>query len=270
MVGRAGQRARDLALASHPVPGLAVSVLAVLLAVSFGASTGTAVLVAVAAGSGQLTVGWLNDLLDVERDRAAGRSDKPLATGRLEPVVVRVAIGVAVVVTVPASLALGVAAGLLHLVLVAVGWSYDLGLKRTPASWLPYAVCFGLLPTVASLAAGQGAAAWWAGLAGVTIGVGAHLVNAVPDLEDDRRLGVVGLPHRLGARRSLDVATVLLVAGSLAVVLGPPGRSVLVGAATLAVVLVAVVVGRLVGGRAPFLAAVVVALVDAVALVARG
>ena len=35
---------------------------------------------------------------------------------------------------VPASLALGVLAGVVHLVAVASGWAYDLVLKPTPAS----------------------------------------------------------------------------------------------------------------------------------------
>src|SRR5215203_4659076 len=99
--------ARALVRASHPEPGIAVTTLAVLLAVSMDASARTVLLLAVAAYTGQLTVGWSNDLIDIERDRVAERSDKPLATGVLRTQTVRAAIAVALVLTVVTSLAVG-------------------------------------------------------------------------------------------------------------------------------------------------------------------
>lgn len=266
---RARDTARDLVLASHPGPGVAVTALAVLLAASLGASTTTLAVLGCATLAGQLTVGWLNDLLDAERDRRAGRRDKPVADGRLTATTVRTAIRAALAVAVVASLSLGAAPGLLHLALVAVGWSYDLRLKATWWSWLPYAVCFGLLPSVVALAVGAAPAPWWMLAAGLTLGVGAHLVNAVPDLDADRRSGVVGLPHRLGARRSLDVATGLLVCGAVATVAGPPGPVGVLGWTTLAAVLALAVAGRLAGGRTAFVAAVGISLACAAALVVR-
>lgn len=259
---------RALVRASHPEPCLAVTTLAVLLAVAQDASVATAATIGAAALAGQLSVGWSNDLLDAGRDRAAGRTDKPLATGTLSPVLVRVAIRLAVLGAVLASLALGPRAGVLHLALVALGWAYNLGLKRTVWSWLPYAVCFGALPIVVSLAVTGGPGPWWVAAAGALIGVGAHLVNAVPDLEGDRLTGVRGLPHRWGARRSLDVATALLLAGSFVVVLGPQGVDG-AGIITLALVVAVAVAGRLAPAPWPFRAAMVVALVNVVALVVR-
>ena len=50
---------------------------------------GTAALVVAAVLAGQLSVGWSNDLVDVGRDRRAGRTDKPLATGEASLAVVR-------------------------------------------------------------------------------------------------------------------------------------------------------------------------------------
>ena len=41
------------------------------------------------------------------------------------------------------SLASGLLAGLAHLVGVAAAWAYNLGLKSTRISWVPYAVAFG-------------------------------------------------------------------------------------------------------------------------------
>ena len=270
-VDTAGAYARDVLRASHPEPGLAVTALAVLLAVSMGVSPGTTALLGIAAFAGQLTVGWSNDLIDANRDRAAGRLDKPLATGALRPLTVRVAVAAALVVAVVTSLAIGFRPGLLHLGLVALGWAYNLVLKRTIWSWFPYAVCFGLLPVVVSLASSEAdLPPAWMPLAGALLGVGAHLINAVPDLEDDRLTGVVGLPHRLGARRSIDLATLLMIAGSVVTVLGPSGGIGGAGVLTLVIVGVLAMAGRLGRGPAAFRAALAIALVNVIALFVQG
>ncbi|KQY59862.1 hypothetical protein ASD11_10100 [Aeromicrobium sp. Root495] len=260
---------RALVRACHPEPSGAVTVAVVLLALHWGASAGTAVLVGVAALTGQLSVGWSNDYLDRERDRISGRRDKPLATGALGVGTVRVAIVAAALVTVAASLCLGVRAGALHLALVAMAWGYNLGLKSTILSWMPYAVCFGGLPAVVSLAVRDDAGPPWLVVAGVLLGTGAHLVNAVPDLEDDRRTGVHGLPHRLGARGSVDLATALLLAGTVVTAVVPADGLDLVAVVALSACAVLLVVGRVAPGRGPFLAAVGIALVNVVSVVVR-
>lgn len=261
--------ARALVRASHPEPGLAVTVVAGLLAIAYDAGVTTVLLVAVAALSGQLTVGWTNDLVDRERDERAGRRDKPLAAGAIGPGMVLAAVAAAALGTVAASLSLGVRAGTLHLALVAAGWAYNLGLKRTVLSWLPYAVCFGGLPVVVSLAARGDAGPGWAAAAGALVGTGAHLVNAVPDLEDDRLTGVRGLPHRLGATRAIATATALLLVGTAVTVLAPADGVDGVGVIVLALCGGLLVAGRLGGAHGPFRAALAVALVDVVALVVR-
>ena len=57
--------------------------------------------------AGQLTIGWSNDLVDAERDRRSGRTDKPVAGGELAERLLRRAIGAAVVACVGLSLACG-------------------------------------------------------------------------------------------------------------------------------------------------------------------
>jgi 4-hydroxybenzoate polyprenyltransferase len=256
---------RTLVAASHPGPALAVTVLAGLLALAQGLSPATAVLLVAAVLAGQLTVGWSNDLVDRTRDRVAGRTDKPLAAEGAPVAVVRTACALAVLACVGLSLALGTAAGLVHLGCVASAWAYNLGLKATVWSWLPYAVSFGGLAAVVTLADGQ-APPWWWPVGAALLGVGAHLLNVLPDLADDAATGVRGLPHRLGPRRIAPVAAVVLVAASAVVLVGAaPPLAVTVGAAVVVLGLGAVVVaGR---GRAPFAAAVAVALVDALLLV---
>lgn len=242
--------------------------LAATLAAASGTSLGRAALIAAAVLAGQLTIGWSNDLIDLRRDRAVGRRDKPLATGELSVRSVRVACGVAVVAAVALSLSCGIVAGLVHLGCVAAGWAYNLGVKATGWSWAPYAVAFGGLPVFVSLAAPGGELPpAWIPLVGALLGVGAHLVNALPDLADDEATGVRGLPHRLGSWRARVAAVVVLTAASLVVVIAGGGAPAPLRVGALLVVAVLAAIALRARGRAPFWAAVAIAVVDAALLV---
>jgi 4-hydroxybenzoate polyprenyltransferase len=258
-----------LARACHPGPTVAVTLLAVLLAVRADLTAATVVALGAAVLAGQLVIGWTNDVVDAGRDRRVGRGDKPVATGEVSARTVVTAAAVAFVACVGLSASLGWRAGLCHVVLlVGSGLAYDLGVKATVWSWLPYAVAFGSLPAVPTLAQDPPVLpAWWAMAAGAALGVGAHLVNVLPDLEDDAATGVRGLPHRLGGRVSQVGAAVLLLGASVALVLGPGSGSRPTWAPAALVLTtglaVAVAVTR---GRTPFKLAVLMALVDVVLL----
>jgi 4-hydroxybenzoate polyprenyltransferase len=253
--------------AAHPGPALAVTVLAALLGTALDLTPDRVVLVTAAVLCGQLSIGWSNDLVDLARDRAVGRRDKPLAQGTISPRTVTLACAVAVGLCVVLSLACGWAAGLVHLGCTAAGWAYNLGLKATVWSWAPYAAAFGGLPVFVWLAGDDpGLPPWWLPLAAACLGVGAHLLNVLPDIDDDRATGVRGLPHRLGARRLPAAAVLVLGAGSALVLLGADVATWAAVAGLLVVAALAVVVlmGR---GRVPFVAAVGIALIDVVLLV---
>src|SRR3954469_18127003 len=249
---------RGLVVACHPLPCLAVTAFVAGWAVSVGLPGGRAVLVAVAVLLGQLSIGWCNHAVDAPRDRLAGRRDKPVPAGLVTPRVLWTAAAVALVACAVASLALGVAAGVVHLVAVASGWAYDLVLKPTPLSPLPYAVSFGLLPAVATLAA---APPHWppAGVlaGGALLGMGAHFANTVGDAEHDAATGVRGLPQRIGPTASLRVSAVLVALAAVALVTadrnaGGPTLALLGAGAVLALA-GAAVAGRMVGrGRSAF------------------
>jgi 4-hydroxybenzoate polyprenyltransferase len=173
------------------------------------------------------------------------------------------------------SLLLGVVPGLLLLVLVASGWAYNAGLKRTAASVVPYVTGFGALPAgVVAAAPGTPVAPWWLITAGGALGAAAHLANVAPDLEDDLATGIRGLPHRLGARTSALTAALLLGAASLVLVLGPVGPPTVAGWAGLVVAVPAVVVAALAGSarwrRLAFPAVMLLTVVDVVLLLLGG
>jgi 4-hydroxybenzoate polyprenyltransferase len=215
---------RGLVLASHAAPAAVVTGLAAALSAALGSDGGTVALVAVAVGTGQLSVGWSNDWIDAARDVTVGRTDKPVVAGLVTARTLRGAAFAALAACVVTSLALGVAPGVAHLVAVGGAWAYNARLKATVWSWLPYALSFGLLAVSVVLAApGPRVPAGWAVAAAALLGTGAHVANTLPDLEDDAATGIRGLPHRLGRRASGVLAPCLLVAAVALVVAGPSG-----------------------------------------------
>lgn len=218
--------ARSLALSCHPLPTVAVTALSAGLAALTQLPPGRGALVTAAVFTGQLSIGWSNDYLDAERDRATNRSDKPVATGAVASRVAGLAAAVALLLTVALSAALGLPAGAAALVIVACGWLYNLGMKATALSWLPYAVAFGMLPAAATLSASPPRwPAAWALAAGALLGIAAHLANVLPDLQEDVATGVRGLPHRLGAKATAVAGAVTLLLASAVILFGQPDVS---------------------------------------------
>jgi 4-hydroxybenzoate polyprenyltransferase len=210
-----------LVRATHPLPAAAVTVLVGVVTAVRGADAATLGWVIASTVAGQESVGWSNDYLDRQRDEAAGRTDKPLVTGEVSAHTVWIAALVALPAGVLLSLPLGLPEAAIMLVAVVAAWAYNLGLKATALSWLPYAVAFGLAPVYVWRATG-GRAPGWIVAGAALLGVGAHLLNVVPDLESDRGAELNGLPHRLGLRRSLFLAC-LILALTLALVLAGSG-----------------------------------------------
>lgn len=223
-----------LLLSSHPVPTVAVTVVAFTLAIAVGLSPDRVALVTIAFLLNQLSIGWSNDWIDADRDRAAGRQDKPVARGEIPVATVRTASLVALVASCGLAFTLGPAAGIAHLVFVLSAWGYNAGLKSTALSVLPYIVSFGLLPAVVTLAAEPPRfAAWWALLAGALLGVAAHFTNVLPDLEDDSATGVRGLPHRLGLRPAGTTAFAALTLGAALIAVSVSSWASLIGLAAV-------------------------------------
>ncbi|MBF4590927.1 UbiA family prenyltransferase [Curtobacterium sp. VKM Ac-1395] len=247
--------ARLLFASSHPGPTVTVTVLAAVIAAAVGHPVWLVVLVALTVVAGQLSIGLANDWIDADRDRAVGRSDKPVARGLIRKETVRDAAVVTAGIAVVLSLFLGPVAAVAHLVLVAAGWAYDAGLKRSVWSVAPFVVAFGLLPVVAvSAGADAQLPAAWAIATGAVFGVAIHCTNVLPDLVDDEATGVRGFPHRLGLHAAGVVAFASLVVAAGLVLVGQLGGDdpvrglgvVLAVTGTVVVVVLAVVGVRLV------------------------
>ncbi|WP_341717928.1 UbiA family prenyltransferase [Micromonospora sp. FIMYZ51] len=269
-----------LVRASHPEPTAAVTVVAALLAAGVGHSNGGLAVVALTVAASQFAVGWTNDLLDADRDAMVGRTDKPVAAGAVGRRTVAVAAVLAAAATVTLALTTNPVAALWAVTGLLSALLYDWPLKSTPISVLPYAISFGALPAfVVSALPGAPPPPAWLVAAAALLGAGAHFANVLPDLADDARTGVHGLPHRLGPTGSRLAATGLLIAATVTLVLGPPGPPSGVGLAVAGTAVVILALAWRSGRRADragsrpvtaFRAAMLVAMIDVVLLVASG
>ncbi len=260
----------------HPEPTLAVTAVMAALAATAGRGVGGTAAVAAAVLAGQLSVGWCNDYLDADRDRAVGRPDKPVAAGIASRRVVGAAALIALALVVPLSLLSGWRAALAHLIGVAAAWAYDLGVKSSIWSVIPYLVAFGLLPGLVVFGLpGHPRPPIWLMVAGALMGAGAHFANVLPDLASDAATGVRGLPHRLGSLGSSSAAGILLLGATCCVVAGTGRIPVAVAAGVLVAIGGVLAVGLLRTrkhplSRAPFRVALALAGANVLLLVTAG
>lgn len=228
----AGNGARGIRIL-HPFPSLLVATLTVVLAVIADPDADRFLYLQLGLGMllFQLAIGITNDIADIDVDRAS-KPWKPLVSGTLsrQTAVLLAAACAGAGLLLTASLPIGawmIGAGGLF-----CGLAYDVSFKRTALSWLPYAVALPLIPAwvYVSLDAWD-ALLWWVFPLGVTLGLALHLANQSPDLDGDRKAGVVGAAHRIGGRRSVALAIALFgVVASLVVVVllfESPGRALL-------------------------------------------
>ena len=155
---------------------------------------------------GQLAIGATNELVDLPFD-AVGKPDKPLPSGDVSPRGARgMVIGGLVMMT-----AFGLLLGLPALALLALGTglgvAYDLWLKRSVWSWLPYLLALPLLPIWVFLALGRPEPRLLLLYPlGALATVGVHFAQALPDVATDRATGQQTPTSRLGSRRTFALA----------------------------------------------------------------
>jgi 4-hydroxybenzoate polyprenyltransferase len=208
-----------LARLVHPFPSALDAVAAAAVALVAGAAMAVALRLALGMLLLQFAIGAANDVVDLPRDLRSRRS-KPIPLGRVttREAVALVAIATCVGLAAAASVGLGaVAVGIAGL---AVGLLYDVWLKGTAFSWLPFAAGVALLPIYAWVGStGTLTSAFWA-IIPLALIAGAALAaaNSVADLESDREAGVSSVAMWLGRRGSLVAGGVALGLVQLAVV----------------------------------------------------
>jgi len=202
-----------LVKASHFGPTVLVVTISFLLALSqFSAIKSFEIACAILAG--QCVVGWTNDLLDYPLDLAAGRKKKPLVAGDISQSFLKNSIFIALIFALTLSLMgpLSFKGTSIHALGIASATAYNFGLKKTLVSLLPYVISFGAMPWAVYVAAGRTPPAWLY-LGFIAFASAFHFLNVLKDLNWDISQGVLGLPQRLGKRKSIAIAACLVVGG---------------------------------------------------------
>jgi 4-hydroxybenzoate polyprenyltransferase len=202
----------------------------------------------------QFGIGATNDLVDAPRD-AGHKPGKPIPSGLVSPVVARaVALGGFV-----AGLGLAAPSGFptlaVAVAVIGIGLAYDLRLKGTAWSWLPFAVGIPILPVFGWLGATGTLPPAFGILVPAAVAAGAALAiaNALADIERDRAAGTASIATALGPERAWRVQAALVTAIVLAAVvsaliLAAPGARALLVAVAGCLPLAGVAAGR--GGGA--------------------
>ena len=212
-----------------------------------GASAADAARLGVAMTSLQLAIGSVNDLHDAPADAVAKRA-KPIPSGLVPPRAAVLLAVVAAVVGIGLSVPSGWGTVAIALTGLGVGLAYDLWLKGTAWSWLPFAIGLPLLPVYAWYGAAGSLPTAFAVLVPAAVAAGAALAigNARADAERDAASGVASIAIALGPSRAWVIQVVILAAvglvavGSAFVAGASVGQLVLIGGAALLPMLAAV------------------------------
>ena len=195
-----------LAKASHFGPTLIVTTLSYLFAELYW-PTGPSLLIALAFFSGQLIVGWSNDLFDYADDLSHKRMNKPLVAGLITDKLLKSWLGAMIPISIILNLfgPLDFVGG--GLSLFAIGWAlaYNFYFKFNIFSPLPFAVAFAILPSCMALSKEKTPPLWMI-LGGAFLGIAAHFINVLKDMDQDHASGIKGLPQRCGKKGSIALA----------------------------------------------------------------
>ncbi len=229
----------------HPFPSLVVT--AVTVAFAFFADSSPAAETVVALGVAmlcyQFSIGIANDIVDAADDKKAKpwkAIPRGVVTRRRAIVLATGFAGVGMAI----SSGLPFEAWLVGIAGLACGLAYDVQLKRTALSWVPFAIALPLIPVWVFLALDRWEPLlWFAFPLGGLIGLALHLANQAPDVPGEPN--VRGLAHRLGTERAANLSLGIFgLAGMFAVVVLLFAGGAMQALLTAATVLIAGVMSR--------------------------
>jgi 4-hydroxybenzoate polyprenyltransferase len=198
----------------HPIPSLLTTLAAIGCAILFAIPINDARIWWIAAIMlfAQVSISALNEWADADLDTRSGRLRPiPLGLTSRRTAVVLAAVTAVAALLLSALSGFGLEAFLVVTLGIAAGWGYDLVFKRTPVSFLPFALGFPLLPVWVGLVAHRSAGSLVAIVIGaVPLAIGIHLADAIPDRDDDRAYGVETLAVYLG-RPAAEIAAAIAV-----------------------------------------------------------
>jgi 4-hydroxybenzoate polyprenyltransferase len=210
---------RGLLKASHFGPTLIVTTISWFFAAHYWWE-GPAYVIAFGVFTGQLVVGWSNDLYDYKDDLMHNRQNKPLISGVISQSFLKRWLTFMVPFSFVANLLgpLGLKGGLVYMFGISMGVAYNFYFKFNVFSWFPFALAFAALPSCIAISKDVTPPVWmWLG--GALLGSAAHFINVIKDMDQDRASGIGGAPQRIGKRNSIVVAALLIALGLATLVL---------------------------------------------------
>lgn len=200
----------------HPLPSLATAAVTVVLALLFRVRPSDPKLLLLFATMlmAQFSISVLNDWADRDADAAAGKQ-RPIALGVISPATGLWLAAIFASTAIAGALVLGALPTLILVVQLVAGWAYDLLLKPTPFSFLPFAIAFPLLVFWVAAAADQPVhLAPLILAAGVPLAIAIHIADGAPDRTVDSSAHLRTLTVFLGRPAAEIVAAVLLLVAS--------------------------------------------------------
>ena len=212
------QKLKGLLKAAHFGPTLIVTTISFGFALNYWWE-GPAYVIAFGVFTGQLVVGWSNDLYDFDDDLKHQRSKKPLVSGLVTKEYLQKWLRFMVPFSFVANLLgpLGIKGGSVYMLGIACGVAYNFYFKFSALSPLPYAIAFAALPSSVAISKDFNPPLWML-LGGALFGMAAHFINVIKDMDQDQASGIKGLPQRLGKAKSIAAATILIVLGVAALI----------------------------------------------------
>ena len=207
------KKLRGLLKASHFGPTLIVTSISWFFAAHYWWE-GPAYVIAFGVFTGQLVVGWSNDLYDYKDDLMHNRQNKPLVAGVISQSYLKRWLTFMVPFSFVANLLgpLSFKGGLVYMFGISMGVAYNFYFKFNVFSWFPYALAFAALPSCIAISKDVTPPVWmWLG--GALLGSAAHFINVIKDMDQDRASGIGGAPQRIGKRSSIVVAALLIALG---------------------------------------------------------
>ena len=204
---------KGLLKASHFGPTLIVTTISFAVA-TFYWWEGPAYVIAFGVFTGQLVVGWSNDLYDYDDDLKHQRVKKPLVSGLITKQYLQKWLRFMLPFSFLANLLgpLGVKGGLVYMLGIACGVAYNFYFKFNLLSPLPFAIAFAALPSSVVISKDLNPPLWML-LGGALFGMAAHFINVIKDMDQDQASGIKGLPQKLGKVKSIAAAAILIALG---------------------------------------------------------
>jgi geranylgeranylglycerol-phosphate geranylgeranyltransferase len=247
---RVGTRAAGTVRLIHPFPSLLDGLLTAGLARLAGAGLEQAFVLGLAMFCLQASIGALNDLADIEHDRGQ-KPGKPLPRGLVSPGAARLVVAAGLAAGLGLSLAGGLVTVGVAIAGLAIGYAYDLGLKASRWSWLPFALGLPLLPVYAWVGATGAVPGAFLVLVPMAVigGAALALANELADAERDRAADVRTAVGSLGRERAWRVGLgleliVALVAGGSLVLDGAPVVAIGAADGSIALLMIGLALSR--------------------------